>query len=164
MRCVVLNLESIFLIYLNFESSRCPFCSTRISRREDIIEKTTQDISKFDRKRAEQEVDKLLKDPEMMNFYIEFRKRLAENPNLIQPEEEEGLFSFRTLVFLYLAYVGVEVIYTNFLKDKIPLENLPFFGGGDGSAAADAVASSATAIQSTVDAAATAVGSMSFFM
>lgn len=127
-----------------------------------MIEKTMQDISKFDRKRAEEEVDKFLLDPELMNFYIEFKKRLAENPNMIQPEEKEGLFSFRSFVGLYLAYVVGDIIYKNFLQDKIPLDNIPFLGGGGAdTAAADAISSWADAIQST---AAAAVDAVSFFM
>jgi hypothetical protein len=124
-----------------------------------MIDKTMQDISKFDRPKAEQEVAKFMQDPEMMNYYIEFRKRLAENPNMIQPEEKEGFFSFRTLVGFYLVYVVGDVIYTNFLKDKIPLENLPFpIGGGTETAA---ISSSVDAMQST---AAAVVDAVSLFM
>ena len=71
-----------------------------------------QDIPSLDRVQAEAEVDKFLLDSECLRIYIEFNKRKAEDPDFALPSEnqEEGLFSFRTLVFVYLGYVAVTTI------------------------------------------------------
>ena len=132
------------------------------------------DIPKFDRDRAELEVGKYLLDPEAMNYHIEFKKRLAENPDMLEPEEKEGIFSFRTFVFGYIAYVFGEIIYKNTpLYDMVDLGWIPGWGpkavqdaseaASDAvSAAADAASSvSLDAVQSTVDAASSVVEAVS---
>ena len=136
-----------------------------------MVEKAMEDIPNFDRDRAELEVGKYLLDPEAMNYHIEFKKRLAENPGMIQPEEKEGIFSFRTFVFVYVAYVFGEIIYKNTpLYDMVDLDWIPGWGpkaaadvASDAvSAATDAAASvSVDAVQSTVDAASNVVEAVS---
>ena len=67
------------------------------------------DIPSFDRSKAEEEVDKFLLDQDMLNMYIEFQKRRAEDPDFKVPaleEEGEGLFSFQTFFILYLVYLA----------------------------------------------------------
>lgn len=73
-----------------------------------MIDRTMQDIPSLDRAQAEAEVDKFLMDAECLRIYIEFNKRKAEDPDfaLESKEEEEGAFSFRNFVFVYLAYVA----------------------------------------------------------
>lgn len=119
-----------------------------------MVEKALSDISKFDRPQAEKEVDKYLMDPEMLNYHIEFKKALADNPNLIQPEEEEGFFSFRTLVIAYVSYVFGEIVYRKVLHNYVNLDFIPGWGPPD-IPAGDAIdaATSVDAVQSTVDAA-----------
>lgn len=89
---------------------------TLVFSREDIITRTLQDIPSFDRAKAEAEVDKFLMDAECLRIYIEFQKRKAEDPgfSLGAEKEEEGIFSFRTVVFVYLAYVAYTTIPTIF--------------------------------------------------
>ncbi|CAB9512251.1 expressed unknown protein [Seminavis robusta] len=100
-----------------------------IGTREVMVEKAMRDIEKFDRAKAEAEVDKYLMDPEAINYHIEFKKRLADNPDMLQPEEEEGFFSFRTLVIVYITYVFGEVVYRNFLEPRgVDLSFLPGYG------------------------------------
>lgn len=75
--------------------------------REDLIQRTMNDIPDFDRSKAEIEVDKFLLDQEALTLMIQFMKKKAENPEFAVPAEqapEEGLFSFRTLFILYLIY------------------------------------------------------------
>jgi hypothetical protein len=70
------------------------------------------DIPAFDRAKAEQEVDKFLMDYEMANLYIQYGKEIEKDPDFVVPDtnEEEGLFSFRTVVIVYLCYVAVTTI------------------------------------------------------
>lgn len=118
-----------------------------IGTRAEMVEKTMADIPKFDRNQAELEVGKYLMDPEAINYHIEFKKRLAENPGMIAPEEKEGIFSFRTLVIVYVTYVFGEVFYKRFLHDYVNLDFIPGYGppkeavDAAVSAASDAVAS-----------------------
>ena len=121
-----------------------------------MIEKVMRDIKKFDRTKAEQEVDKYLMDPEAVNYHIEFQKRLADNPNMIEPEEEEGFFSFRTLVIAYVSYVGGEVVYRNFLQNYVDLSFVPGWGPLPVKEE-DVVDTSINVVQTTVDAASTAI-------
>jgi len=76
-----------------------------------LIEKTLADIKSFDRAKAEAEVDKFFLDSEAINMYIQFQKMKADDPNFSVPEDrdEEGFFSFRTLVFAYLSYVFLNI-------------------------------------------------------
>lgn len=85
--------------------------------REDLIAKTMSDVQTFDRATAEKEVDKFLMDAEMVNLYIQFQKKLEEDPDFAVPaEKEEGFFSFRTLVFGYLGYVILTSVPAYFRK------------------------------------------------
>lgn len=72
-----------------------------------MIQKTLDDISAFNGEKAASEVDKFLMDGEMVNLYIQFQKEKEKDPDFVVPgaEEEEELFSFRNLVFAYIAYV-----------------------------------------------------------
>ena len=118
------------------------------------------DVPKFDRDRAELEVGKYLMDPEAVNYHIEFKKRLAENPNMIQPEEEEGIFSFRTLVIIYVSYVFGEIAYRKVLHNYVDLDWVPGWGPSAQvvEAATDAATSGAAdAIQTTLDVASSVV-------
>jgi hypothetical protein len=131
---------------------------TAMVSREIMVEKVMRDISQFDRAQAEKEVEKYLMDPEAINYHIEFKKRLAENPNMIEPVEEDGFFSFRTLVIAYVSYVLGEVVYRNFLQNYVDLSFIPGWGPIPEKQVVDAVASSAVdALQSTVNAASTAI-------
>lgn len=68
-----------------------------------------EDIPSLDRASAEAEVDKFLLDAECLRIYIEFSKKKAEDPDfsLAAPEQqEEGIFSFRNIVIVYLGYVA----------------------------------------------------------
>lgn len=79
-----------------------------ICRRETLIEKAKKDIPSFDTAKATAEVDKFLMDPEMLDLYIRFGKEVEKDPNFKVPEppgEQEGLFSLRNIVILYLAFV-----------------------------------------------------------
>jgi hypothetical protein len=83
-------------------------CTHTHKSREDLIVKTLSDIPAFDRIKAETEVDKFLMDFEMMNLYIQYGKEIEKDPDFVVPDsnDEEGIFSFRTVVILYLAYVA----------------------------------------------------------
>ena len=68
------------------------------------------DIPSFTRAKAETEVDKFLLDAEMINVYINFGKKLEEDPDFKVPdsaEEDSGLFSFRNIIALYIGYVAL---------------------------------------------------------
>jgi hypothetical protein len=119
-----------------------------------MVEKVMRDISTFDRVQAEKEVDKYLMDPEAVNYHVEFKKRLAENPSMIEPVEEDGFFSFRTLVIAYVSYVFGEVVYRNFLQDYVDLSFIPGWGPIIPATTTDDVVN---AVQSTVDVASTAI-------
>ena len=87
--------------------------------REDIIDRAMKDIPSLDRTQAEAEVDKFLLDNECLRIHIEFNKKKAEDPDfsLAQPEaQDEGLFSFRTIVTLYLGYVAYTTVPTIFRR------------------------------------------------
>lgn len=62
----------------------------------------------LDLSRAETEVDKFLLDAEAINMYIAFQKKKEEDPNFVVPEakKDEGLFSFRNLITIYIGYVA----------------------------------------------------------
>jgi hypothetical protein len=65
-----------------------------------------RDIPNFSQAKAEEEVDKFLLDQDAIQMYINFGKAKEDNPDFEVPApEEEGPFSFRKLVFGYLAYV-----------------------------------------------------------
>lgn len=82
-----------------------------VTRREDLVQKTMRDISSFSREKAEKEVDKFLLDAEMANLYIQFMKKKEEDPDFEVPAaEEEGFFSFRTLIYGYLGFVAFTTI------------------------------------------------------
>ena len=85
--------------------------------RDALITKTLTDIKEFDRPRAEMEVDKFLLDAEAINIYIQFQKMREQDPDFQVPvtEEEEGLFSFRTVVIVYLSYVAFSIGSKKFL-------------------------------------------------
>merc|ERR1712176_241561 len=88
-----------------------------LGTREDLISKAMDDIKSFDRKKAEDEIDKFMLDSEMVALFIEYKKRKEENPNLvIPPEPTEGLFSFRNIVGAYLVYLGLKVGYNKYLE------------------------------------------------
>ncbi|KAL7570369.1 hypothetical protein ACA910_017208 [Epithemia clementina (nom. ined.)] len=94
-----------------------------IGTREDLVEKTMNDIPSFDRKMAEAEVSKFLLDSDALSVFIEFRKRKADDPDFEVPAapSEEGFFSFRTFVFVYLGYVAyttVPEIFKNWVRSK----------------------------------------------
>ena len=135
-----------------------------------MVEKAMADIPAFDRDRAELEVGKYLLDPEAMNYHIEFKKRLAENPDMLEGQEEEGLFSFRTFVIIYIAYVFGEIIYKNTpLYDMVDLDWIPGWGPKAVESASEAVEAvsdaavsvSLDAVQSTVNVASSVVEALS---
>jgi hypothetical protein len=67
------------------------------------------DIPKMGRAQAEIEVDKFLLDADALSVFIEFKKRKEADPAFVVPKEEggdEGLFSFRNVVFIYVVYVA----------------------------------------------------------
>ena len=71
------------------------------------------DIPDFDQAKAEAEVHKFLLDAEALEIMMEFRRRKIADPDFVVPggeEQEEGLFSVRNLVYLYLAYVAYNAI------------------------------------------------------
>ena len=73
----------------------------------------------MDQAQAEAEVDKFLLDAECLKVYIEFSRRKAEDPDFAleaREKQEEGFFSFRTVVFLYLAYVAYDAVPTMFRR------------------------------------------------
>lgn len=77
------------------------------------------DISSLNRAKAEEEVDRFLLDAECLRIFIEFSKRKAEDPDFAVAggeEEEEGFFSFRTVVIAYLGYVAYTTVPTLFRK------------------------------------------------
>lgn len=90
-----------------------------IHRREDLVDRVLFDIPEFDREKAEAEVDKFLLDAECLRIYLEFQKRKAEDPDFALPgsgSQEEGLFSFRNFVILYLGYVAYTSVPTAFRR------------------------------------------------
>jgi hypothetical protein len=78
------------------------------------------DIPAFNRSEAEQEVDKFMMDYEMCNMYIQYGKEVEKNPDFVVPgageKQGEGLFSFQTVIYLYLAYVAYTTIPNIFLN------------------------------------------------
>jgi hypothetical protein len=82
--------------------------ATYIGSKEGLIDRTLADIPSFTRAQAEAEVDKFLLDAEALNMMIQFNKMKAEDPDFVVPEtdQDEGLFSFRNVVALYLVYVA----------------------------------------------------------
>lgn len=95
---------------LNKLGKNPPRFQKKLNSREDLIEKTLSDISSFNREKAAAEVDKFLMDAEMVNLYIQFMKEKEKDPDFEVPatgEEEEGFFSFRTVLYGYLGYLGL---------------------------------------------------------
>lgn len=117
-----------------------------------MITKAMEDIPKFDRQKAEMEVDKYLKDPEVVNYHIEFKKRLAENPDmLVGADEGEGFFSFQTIVTVYIAYVVGNILYKNYLYQYVDLSFIPGYAIRSAvDAAADAAAPIVDAVSSSM--------------
>ena len=111
-----------------------------------------EDIPKFDRKQAETEVAKYLKDPEVVNYHIEFKKRLAENPDmLVGADEKEGFFSFQTIVIVYISYIVGNIAYKNYLYQFVDLSFIPGYAiRGAVDAAADAAAPIVDAVSSSM--------------
>ena len=71
------------------------------------------DLPKLDRPQAEAKVDQFLLDSEMIDLYIRFGKELEKNPDFVVPESaepEEGLFSFRTVIIMYIGYIGFGIV------------------------------------------------------
>eukprot|EP00977_Amphora_coffeiformis_P022751 scaffold11454_cov168-Amphora_coffeaeformis.AAC.1 len=78
-----------------------------------------KDIPCLDRTQAEAEVDKFLLDNECLRIHIEFSKKKAEDPDfsVAQPEaQDEGLFSFRNIVIVYIGYVAYTTVPTVFRR------------------------------------------------
>jgi hypothetical protein len=78
-----------------------------------LIQKTLTDLPKLDRPQAEAKVDQFLLDSEMIDLYIRFGKELEKNPDFVVPESaepEEGLFSFRTVIIMYIGYIGFGIV------------------------------------------------------
>ena len=78
-----------------------------------MIQKTLTDLPKLDRPQAEAKVDQFLLDSEMIDLYIRFGKELEKNPDFVVPESaepEEGLFSFRTVIIMYIGYIGFGIV------------------------------------------------------
>ena len=80
------------------------------NRREDLINKFQEDMpQKFGSNRplAEQEVDKLLMDGEMLDLYIKYSQRKAEDPNWepIMPREESAVQKVIGFISQYAIYL-----------------------------------------------------------
>lgn len=78
-----------------------------------MVDKTLTDIPKLSREQAEEEVSKFLLDQEAIAMYIQFQKMKEDDPDFEVPDnkpDEDGIFSFRTVVILYLAYVAYDTI------------------------------------------------------
>lgn len=89
-----------------------PSHSQRNSR-EDLVSKTMSDIPSFDRTKAEEAVDKFLLDPEMLNIYIQYGKEVERDPNFKVPDapkDDDGLFSFRNVVILYILFIAATTL------------------------------------------------------
>jgi hypothetical protein len=90
-----------------------------VYRRDDLIEKTMQDIPSLSRAQAEEEVGKFLLDQEAVQMYINFGKAKEDDPEFVVPEvkeEEEGPFSFRNIVIGYLGYVVATSVGPKFFR------------------------------------------------
>lgn len=123
--------------------------------RAEMVEKAMEDVSNFDRDRAELEVGKYLLDPEAVNYHIEFKKRLEENPMMLADVKEESpfqkVFNFQNIVAVYFAYIIGEIIYKSTpLHDKVDLDWIPGWGP---KAAQEATDTFADAMAATSDAA-----------
>lgn len=79
------------------------------------------DIPSLDRPKAEVEVDKFLLDAEMLNIYIQYGKEIERDPNFKVPEaknSEDGLFSFRNLVIVYIIFIASTTL-PNLLREYV---------------------------------------------
>lgn len=67
-----------------------------------------KDIPSLNREKAETEIGKFLLDSEAVNMMIQFYKMKADDPDFEVPDtnQDEGFFSLRTLVIVYLGYVA----------------------------------------------------------
>lgn len=118
-----------------------------LGTREDMVQKAMDDVDKFDRQKAGDEIDKYMMDAEMVNLYIEYKKRKAENPDMvIPPEEEEGPFNFRNFLILYIVYVAGETLYKKYEESQAPV--------------VEGIADAAAAVSAAVDAPAAALESV----
>lgn len=83
-----------------------------------------EDVDSFDRVKAEEEVAKFMLDAEMVNLYIQYGKEVERDPTFVVPDtekDEDGIFSFRTVVILYLGYVAYDSfprIFRNWVYDQ----------------------------------------------
>ncbi|GAX18982.1 hypothetical protein FisN_8Hh203 [Fistulifera solaris] len=89
-----------------------------IGTKQDLLQKTMNDIPSFDEERAKKEVEKFLLDKEAVGMYIQFQKMREQDPNFVVPSEEErdeGLFSFRNILILYSIYLAYQILPNLFL-------------------------------------------------
>jgi len=78
-----------------------------LGSREFLVTKAMEDIPALDRVQAEEEVDKMLMDVEVISAYAEFNKWREENPDVELPDEDdEGLFSLRNIVGGYATFIA----------------------------------------------------------
>mmetsp|Transcript_49216 Transcript_49216/g.73187 ORF Transcript_49216/g.73187 Transcript_49216/m.73187 type:complete len:244 (+) Transcript_49216:84-815(+) len=131
-----------------------------LGTREQIIAKFLKDNKNFDRERSEKEVDKFIKDTEMVGKYIAFEKKKKADmadPDYQRRSREENLAD-PSVIALYAAWIigGAGIAYFKnviaapkyasgeWSDIHIPLPQLPVLDamGGAGSAAVDAAVSS----------------------
>lgn len=108
--------------------------------REDLISKFLADVPAFSRAEAEIEVDKFLLDGEMLDIYIKYNQRKAEDPNwepMYAPEDN----TFTGKVGNFVSQYGVYLIFGLLVKDIIQ-EQLKKGGVDAGGEAADVLVSS----------------------
>jgi len=100
-----------------------------------MIVKVMTDIPTFDRDRAELEVTKYLKDPEVVNYHIGLQKRIAEDPDLLTQMQaaaengdggnDQGFDFFQALFTVYITYVSGNIAYKSFLYEYVDLSFIP---------------------------------------
>jgi hypothetical protein len=128
------------------------------NRREEIVEKFLQDNKPFTRERAEMEVDKFLMDAEMMSAYINYEKRKASGS--LREEAEDNLSNpniwatylawfFGVFAFNYFRKTYIDPKFASGEWEEIHIK-LPFFSGGEDSAAETAV-QTVSSVQNAID-------------
>eukprot|EP00586_Coscinodiscus_wailesii_P021205 CAMPEP_0172500564 /NCGR_PEP_ID=MMETSP1066-20121228/140100_1 /TAXON_ID=671091 /ORGANISM="Coscinodiscus wailesii, Strain CCMP2513" /LENGTH=234 /DNA_ID=CAMNT_0013274861 /DNA_START=147 /DNA_END=851 /DNA_ORIENTATION=- len=136
-----------------------------LGTRDDLVTRFISDNPKFDKERAEIEVDKFIMDAEMVNKFITFEKKKAD-PEYVRKSIEENMndpSAYGTYAVWIIGGVGYALAKNLYFEPKyrsgeleefhLNLGDLFKFGGGDAAvtSAADAASASAGLVSQVTD-------------
>ena len=116
-----------------------------LGTREDLITKFQTDIPSFSRTDAENEVDKFLMDGEMLDIYIKYNQRKAEDPDwepMYAPQDNSFFRQAVDFVSQYGFYVVLGVLAKDIIDGYINKGGADSATAGGGEGTADVLVSS----------------------